>query len=446
MKHIVSKLFAGFLCMAVLTVGLLWLVQAVFFKDSYLNARVDAISRALKDAVPAGDADYQELEASLNVSLLAVDSAGGVIYMSQGLPMRGLLTRQLPELMQSSAEGEVQYLQTDSQDTRYALLGQAKAEGYIFAVFSLVDVGEASRLLLQQLWIITAVLLAAALVLAVVLSRMFSRPIVRVTRAAKHMAEGKYDVALPVGTRDEIGQLTATLNELGSELKKTEDLRRELIANVSHELRAPLAIIQGFAETVRDVTWPDEEKRTAQLTMISEEAARLSRVVTDILDYSRLQSGVDKISVSDFPGNPALREIASRYEIEAGKKGVAIQFVCPEITLRFDPGRFTQVVGNLLGNAIHHAADASTIHIRCEQAEGGAKISVENTGQPIPEGELERIWDRYYRAPQTGGEKSVGTGLGLSIVKSILIQHNVPFGVSSDEEHTVFWFMTLPIA
>ena len=157
--------------------------------------------------------------------------------------------------------------------------------------FPLADVDGAAQVLRSQLWLITVLLFLFSIILAVVLSRMFARPIKAVTHAARELASGQLDVVLPVKSRDEIGELTVALNELSVQLQNTENLRKELIANVSHELRAPLAVIQGYAETVRDVTWPNEEKRSQQLTIVSEEASRLSRVVKDILDYSKLQAG-----------------------------------------------------------------------------------------------------------------------------------------------------------
>ena len=445
MKRIVSKLFLGFLCMAVLTVGLLWLIQAGFLKDSYLKQRIRTIDTALKDAAASERVDYADLELGLNVSLLAVDSAGNTLYMSQGLPMRGQINKQITSMIDQS-DGSLQYLQTESRENRYAVVSrEVPGAGYIFAVFSLVDVNAASELILQQMWIITAALLVVSLLLAMLLSRRFARPVVRVTQAARKMAAGELDISLPVKSKDETGQLTAALNALGEELRKTERLRRELIANVSHELRSPLAVIQGFAETVRDVTWPDEQKRTVQLTMIAEEAARLSGVVTDILDYSRLQSGVEKLSVSDFSVLPVLREITGRYEITAGKKALSLKLICPDVIVRFDHGKLIQVLNNLINNAINHVPDGSAVYIRVEQSGGRLRISVENSGRPIPPDELQHIWERYYRAPRSDGSASLGTGLGLSIVKSILSRHGVPFGVSSDETRTVFWFMTLPI-
>jgi signal transduction histidine kinase len=308
-----------------------------------------------------------------------------------------------------------------------------------------VDVSEASRVLLQQLWVITAVLLAAALLLSIVLSRLFSRPIVSVTRAAKGMAAGDYSVKTPVTTQDEIGQLTQALNELGKELSKAEGLRRELIANVSHELRAPLTIIRGYAETVRDVTWPNEEKRTAQLNAIVEESARLGALVSDILDYSKLQSALESFELSDFSCAAALGEIAERFELEAGKRDIALELQCPEREVRFDRAQMTQVVSNLLDNAVRHASVRSRIKILGEERGACMRISVENVGERIPAEELPKIWDRYHRAPKQGETGGLGTGLGLAIVKSILLRHGVAYGAESNEKRTVFWFETVPI-
>jgi signal transduction histidine kinase len=444
MKRLFFKLMLAFFGMAALAIGLIWLVQAVILKDSYLNERVATIDQTVTEVALSPETDYGELEARLNVSLLAVNGEGSVLYQSDGLPMRGQIVKKIPEMMEQ-AGGSAVNLETETEQARYALVSRAVDGGYLFVVFSLVDVSEASRVLLEQLWIITAVLLLAATLLSAILSRLFTRPILRVTTAAKQMAAGDYEVRVPVTAKDEIGQLTRALNELGVELGKGEGLRRELIANVSHELRAPLTIIQGYAETVRDITWPDEEKRTAQLTMISDEAVRLSGMVNDILDYSKLESGTETVSPARFDGGMALGELVLRYEIEAGKKDVALELTGAEGDFLFDPGKFTQVMNNLLGNAVQHAFRRTIIRVRCEPAGSARRIFVENTGAPIPPEELERIWERYHRAPQSGSAGSLGTGLGLAIVKSILDQHGVSYGVESDEKRTVFWFETMPL-
>jgi hypothetical protein len=155
MKHISTKLMLAFLGMAVLTIALIWLVQAVLLNDSYLNERVASIDRAIATAKIAPETDYAALESNSNVNLLAVDANGSVVYQSDGLPMRGQIVRRIPELT-GAAGGGVEYLQTETDDARYALLSRAVRAGYLLIVFSLVDVNEASRVLLQQLWVLSA--------------------------------------------------------------------------------------------------------------------------------------------------------------------------------------------------------------------------------------------------------------------------------------------------
>ena len=446
MKSIGTKLFIGFLCMAALTVSLLWLIQAVFMKDSYLHERIDAIDAALTAASQHENSEYESLEQNLNISLLATDSDGNVTYMSQGMPMRGMMLRQISNVTDESIDNGAQYFQMGTHETRYALLRSSlSGGGYLYAVVSLVDVEEASRIILKQLWIITAALVVFSIIIAIILSRKFSRPIRQVTQAAHEMANGKLDIAIPVRSQDEIGQLTSALNELGIELQKTENLRRELIANVSHELRSPLSVIQGFAETVRDVTWPSEEKRTSQLTMIADEASRLNKIVNDILDYSRLQAGVDQISVTDFSVCPILKEIISRFELETGNRNLSINLNCPDVEIRFDQNKFIQVLNNLIGNALNHADSETTVYIDVESIDTNVRIFIKNLGDVIPTEQLKYIWDRYYRAERVSNNKPMGTGLGLSIVKSILDRHHIRYGASSENSETVFWFETLPL-
>jgi len=445
MKRIRAKLMLAFLGMAALAVALIWLVQAVFLSDSYLNQRIQSIDAAVSDVSVAASTDYAGLESAINVSLLAVNESGSVVYQSDGLPMRGQIVKRIPELIEA-AGGGVEMLQTETEQARYALISRSVEGGTLLVVFSLVDVSEASRVLLQQLWVITAVLLAAALILSLVLSRRFSRPILAVTGAAKRMAAGDYSVKTPVTARDEIGQLTQALNELGDELGKTEELRRELIANVSHELRAPLTIIRGYAETVRDVTWPNEEKRTKQLDAIVEESARLGSLVSDILDYSKLQSGAQSIQPQAFSCAAELGDLVGRFALAAGQRDIVLELTCPEGDILFDRGQFAQVVSNLLDNAVHHAKAASRIRVRGEARGNIMRISVENTGEPIPPEELPKIWDRYHRAPKQGEAGGLGTGLGLAIVKTILERHGVAYGVDSNDKRTVFWFETVGLS
>ncbi len=442
MKHMRTKLFLGFLCMAAVTVTVLWLIQAGLMKDNYLKERVSAVDEAIVKAAGQQNLDAATLEENLNIRLLLLDESGAVRYVSQGMPMRGMMTRLLQSAEAPKPDGTAVELEgMMGGGVRYALLGRPMADGgTLYAMFSLSDVQEASRILLEQLWIVTAVLLAASVLLALALSRIFAKPVRQITGAARALAAGKLETRVAVRSRDEIGQLATALNELSSQLQKTEALRRELIANVSHELRSPLTVIQGYAETVRDVTWPQQEKRQEQLTIVADEAARLSGVVEDILDYSRLQAGVDTISPVELPLRPVFEQMVLKWEIQARRRALTLRTDCPELTVRFDEGKFARVLDNLLGNAINHGATGSEILIAAVPQSNAVRISITNQGDTIAPGELPLIWDRYYRASSVSEGKRLGTGLGLAIVKSILERHGSAYGVTSADGSTCFWF------
>lgn len=443
MKHIGMKLFLGFISMAVLTIGILWVVQAGFMRNTYQNERIEAVSLSVSEASQSGTADFDALAEQLNATLVVIDAGGNLTYRSQTLPMMGMMQRTLQAMIPDQVDGTAHFVKAMVGSTRYAVLGHAlNGGGYLFAVFSLADLDGASDILRRQLWIITLVLVLASVLLAILLSGKLARPIRAVTHAARELAAGKFDVRLQVRSQDEIGQLTEALNDLGAELGRTEKLRQELIANVSHELRSPLTVIQGYAETVRDVTWPDEAKRTDQLTLIADESSRLTRVVKDILDYSRLQAGVEKLHLTDFLISPVLDQLSRQYELEAARHQVSLQINCPDLTVRFDRDRFDQVMHNLLNNAINHARPGSTVEISVSAQDRASRIKIVNQSEPIPTAELAKIWDRYYQVSRSDSERPLGTGLGLAIVKSIFDWHGVGYGVSSNPDGTAFWFET----
>ncbi len=443
MKHIGVKLFLGFISMALLTIAVLWIIQEGFMSNIYLNTRIASAKQELTQAAQTKDIDYDSLAEKMNASLIVLDDTGALSYRSQGLPMMMMTVRTAQSMLTSELDGTPSYIRSMSSTSRYAIMGlPLSSGGYLFAVFSVADLDGASQILQQQLWIITIVLIILSVILAILLSGKMSRPIRAVTQAAREMASGKMDISLPVESKDEIGQLTEALNDLGQELGRTEKLRQELIANVSHELRSPLTVIQGYAETVRDVTWPNEAKRTEQLNIIAEESARLTRVVKDILDYSRLQSGVERLSLQSFPICPVFEQLVKQYEIEATRHHITVQMDCLELKVVFDRDRFDQVMHNLIINALNHAQPDSVVEIRAAKIYLSTRIEVINQGETIPSDSLMHIWDRYYRAEQIDTGKPLGTGLGLAIVKSIFEKHGVKYGVVSQNSQTMFWFET----
>ncbi|NCC77849.1 MAG: HAMP domain-containing histidine kinase, partial [Clostridia bacterium] len=385
------------------------------------------------------------LSEKTGATILVLDASGNLANTSTRMPMMGMALRHVQTMFQMGDFSASEIISGSDSTLRYALVGQSlPGGGAVFALFSLSAVDTAARVLRSQLLLFTLVLALAATVLALILSRTLSRPILAATAAARKLAAGQYQTHLSVKGQDEIADLSTALNELGQQLQVTETLRRELIANVSHELRSPLTVIQGYAETVRDVTWPDEKKRSEQLTLIADEAARLTHVVGDILEYSKLQAGVRPPSSQVFAAAPVLTSVQLRFELEAAARGLKLDLACTAGDIRFDSAQFEQVLTNLVANAINYADPHSVIRIQVQPSGAVARIEISNQGETIPTDELTKIWDRYHRSGQIRDDRRLGTGLGLAIVRSILEQHGVPYGVTSQDRQIRFWFETQP--
>lgn len=439
-RRISSRLFFSFLLMALLTVSLIWLIQAGLLRDSYVKSKIKTVVNDLENFSSSSIADIEEQTDS---SLLIFDATGDITYRSQGLPMMGMMQRKAQSMLPLTAT-ETVFINADHIGIRYAVIGTPAQDGStVFAVFSLADADEASRLLRQQLWLITIVLILLAGVISAWLAKRLADPVQAVTRAANQIEMGNYDVRLEVKSTDELGKLTTSLNSMSAQLRKNDQLQKELIANVSHELKAPLTIIRGYAETIRDVTWSDDAKRNASLDLIIDESERLRSIVQDILDYSQLQAGIIKLKPEPFALRALLDDVLTKLDQYIRSKNLSVHIEGNDTTIFFDRKRLQQVVLNLIVNAVQYSYDNTEIRIsinRHKIAEHSIiKLSISNHGPSIPASDLSSIWDRFHRSNQLRADEPIGTGLGLAIVKSIMDQHGANYGVSSDDAQTVFW-------
>ena len=254
------------------------------------------------------------------------------------------------------------------------------------------------------------------------------------------MAAGNYDVQVQVDRQDELGLLAQEFNRMAREVQRSARLEKEILANVSHDLRTPLTLIKGYAETVRDLTGEDETRRTEQCNIIVDETDRLSALVNSVMELSKVQSGTEKPNLVDFDMSELCFEVAGRYDAVCDRNGWTLRLeadrACP---VRADPAMMERVLHNLLGNATHHMGPDGVFILRAIPLAGSCRVEVEDHGPGIPPEDLPYIFDRYYRARSDAGK--AGTGLGLSITKAILQQHGFAFGVDSTlGKGSVFWF------
>ncbi len=342
----------------------------------------------------------------------------------------------------ASAENAVPVLAGDERELvlceAFTLDGRA---GKLYLTLSLAP-ADSYR---QQFGLVSAVASLVAVVAAFaaggILSVFISRPVTEVTEQAKELARGNYGLYI---RKDyffsEIAELSGALDSARLEISKADRMQSELIANVSHDFKTPLTMIKAYASMIREISGDNKAKRDAHAQVIIDEADRLSGLVSDLLDLSKLKAGgTEERTVFDLSAE--VGSILSRFDYLAETQGYKIETAIDEgLVIRADRSRIGQVVYNLVGNAVNYTGEDKRVRVKLFKKETAARLEVIDSGKGIPSGEADTIWDRYYRSESTHKRPVQGSGLGLSIVKNILLQHNFPFGVISEEgKGSCFW-------
>lgn len=290
-----------------------------------------------------------------------------------------------------------------------------------------------------HLWMLLVVLLTA--ILAYFISRTLTRPIKRMSIAAREFAHGEYTTRVPVTTQDEIGELTVAFNNMADSIEKSEELRRSFVANVSHELRSPMTSIGGFVDGILDGTIPPEQEKH-YLEIISTEVRRLSRLVSRMLDITRMQAEDPTESGARFDLTEVVRRVIIAFEARLEEKRLILDVDMSENALFMfgNEDAMYQVVYNLVDNAVKFSEPERVIEIHLNGRGRELNFSVANFGPTIPAEELPYVFDRFHKTDRSRASDKKGLGLGLYIVKTTVNQHKGDIGVSSENGKTVFRF------
>ena len=346
-----------------------------------------------------------------NNHIQVLDMAGTVVASSQSVTGNG---RQLGRQMNSS----VQRWPITVNETQ---VGELVAEGGLM-------VGASARNNSLVAGVTRAVLVAGltaglvGLLLALLLVRQITRPLGSLTQAASQIAGGDLSVRVPVQSRDELGELATTFNQMASSLETQEKLRRNLMADVAHELRTPLAGIQGTVEALQDGIFPPTGEN---LQAVHEQVMLLNRLVEDLRTLANAEAG--QLSLDRLPLN--LTELCQRqvtaFQSHALTKAVSLTFdhEPAAITMAGDDQRLSQVLNNLLDNALRHTPPGGAIQVELTSTNGKARLAVVDNGEGVPNDALPYLFDRFYRADASRNRRTGGSGLGLAIVRQIVQAH-----------------------
>ncbi|MEE0771952.1 MAG: HAMP domain-containing sensor histidine kinase [Anaerovoracaceae bacterium] len=448
-------LFAGFLML------LLWVLQVLFLNNFYDVMKDEQTKRVAKTIAD----DYQKksnikflksvdaISNSNDMFIYVVSYDGKTMYFkpSGDSTSAQYYADQIETINKAllKKNSDSAYLRIKSPDESKDVLaygavltasGKSPMMVYIFS--PLWPLSSTINILTNQLVYVTFISLLAACLLSFYLSIRITRPIRTITRSAERLGNGEYGILFRGGHYTEINNLADTLTRASIELEKSDMLQKDLIANVSHDLRTPLTMIKSYAEMINDLSGDNPEKRAQHLKVIIDETDRLNALVGDLLSISRMQSGKMVLERSNFNLTSAIESIVNTYKIMEMEKGYTLNFNCRvNFIVNGDEEKIKQVVANLLTNAIKFAGEDKMVNITLKRRGKVVVCRVEDHGKGIAPEELDHVWERYYRASSNMVRPAEGSGLGLSIVKEILTMHKSDFGVESNVgKGSTFWF------
>lgn len=461
MKSIGLKLWVWMVAFIVFFLLLLWMFQVVFLNSFYTSMKISELKKKGYEIATLftrdNDTEVKKKIDSLsydnNASIKILDKNGNEIYTSainNSMDMPMIRHSSVIDSINDVFMGKEVHMELTHPrfGNKFYFIGIpiTNKNGIIGAFIMntpLAPVSDTVMILKKQFGILSFILFVISIVFAYFLSKTFSKPMLNITKTAENIAEGNYSTRIKVNSKDEIGRLSETINNMAEGLSKVEELRRDLIANVSHELRTPLTLIRSYAESIRDISGENKQKREDHLEVIIEESERLSGVVDDILNLSQMQSGNITLNISEFECKEFLKDIVDKYELIMRKTEIEISIESnnDNFIIKADKEKLKQVFFNLINNSFNHTQKGGKITIHVINLGDGIKIEVDDTGTGIPKDELSRIWERYHK-----GNNKIGTGLGLAIVKSILDAHGFIYGAESViGEGTKIWFIIMSI-
>ena len=444
------KTLVYFVTFSVTVLLLLWLFQVFYLKYAYQNYQVQNLKQLASLIQKTSDenlsATLEKVAYKNELCIEYYDGKNDIQYNT--LRVGCALGKNNPTILNiekqfiDSNESMTSYnLLNDEYETRAYLYGIKLNAGYVFLYNTLEDLSVSNRIIRNQLIYLTIIAIIFACFIAYFLSQKLTGPILDITRRAKKLGSGE-SITFPKYDILEVDELARVLEESGRDIEKNDELRRDLMANVSHDLKTPLTMIKAYAEMVRDMSYQNDEKRNMHCNIIMDEVDRLNLLVNDILALSKFEANADEIKWESFDLVKEIETIVNRYQIIKETEDYHIVLKAPaKAMVKADKQKLNQVIYNLINNAINYTGKDKTVTIHVQKEKEGFLVEIIDTGKGIKEEEIPFIWNKYYKNEKNHQRNVVSTGLGLSIVKKILENHGFKYGVKSmKDKGTTFYF------
>ena len=448
-----ANLFIYFLIFSSIMLGFLYFFQIVFFNTYYKISQTKNLEQtvsSIENNIQSEDKTeiFNELSLDNEVCIQIISKDKLVFYSDNYKHCAGKDNRALSVITNNFINSNKKYLKVEFINTRYnnkSLVYGKKLNNdiYVFANSSLEPMDKSISLLKGQFLYVTFILLFLSFIISYYFSRRIADPIVKINNEAKKLANKNTNIKFLCETEVlELKELANTLNDAAKELSKTEELRKEFLANVSHDLKTPLTMIEAYAASARDLNYNNKEKRERDLNIIIDEAERLNMLVNDILLLSKLENNKQELKLENINIKEEIETILERFAIYKND-GYIFEFNETEnYVISADRKSIERVIYNLINNAINYTGKDKKIKITFQEENNKIlRINIIDTGKGISDEDKKLVWNKYFRINKRHRRTVIGTGLGLSIVKEILEDHKFKYGIdSSPNKGTCFYF------
>ncbi len=462
-----------YLLFAVLIVLLLGVLQFSLIKPYYRNNQIRTVrevSAEIKRFIidensnPESISKATQITVDNNVCVNIINDSGRVVYEADSLGSGCVFHASVKDIENSPVamnDGRAmrEYLLANSNEISINLNNERSRQEmvvygqtiranlgnfYIFVNSPLEPMDSIVEFFSQQYLLYTVIVVVIASVVSFLISRSLSEPIVRMQKEAEKLTHADYSAAFNGGAYTETKELAATLNGATDKLAQIDELRKDLIANVSHDIKTPLTSIKAYAEMIKDISGDIPAKREEHLDVIISEANYLNQLVSDMSELSKMQSGNYTLHAANFDLAMKIRDIIRNNMVLIDEAGLRVETHLPDLlTVYADETKIAQVIYNFLSNAIKHSPEGTVIEVTAyrKNDEETVRVEVRDHGEGISEADLPNIWDRYQKSSRSFSRSITSTGLGLAIVKAILDTHHARYGVESKlGEGSMFWF------
>ena len=447
-----ANLLIYFLVFSAIILSFLYFFQIIFFNTYYKINRTNILEQTVSQIEKSYNKKNREdilntLSIDNEVCIQIIDDDNLVYYSDYYRHCAGKDDAGLKEIKEEFMKSKNKYLKLEFINNAYnnksLVYGKRIQENtYLFANASLQPMDKSISLLKSQFIYVAFTVLLLSFIISYYFSKRIADPILKINTAAKKLGSKSNEAKFVCNTEVyELKELANTLNEAAKELSKTDELRREFLANVSHDLKTPLTMIEAYAASARDLNHNNKKKRERDLNIIIDEAERLNMLVNDILLLSKMENKTTKLNIEQIDIKNFISTILERFAIYKND-GYIFEFNENDTyIIEADKQGLERVIYNLVNNAINYTGDDKKVKISYERDKNYLRINIIDTGKGIEEKDKKLVWNKYFRINKRHRREARGTGLGLSIVREILDEHNFEYGIDSKiNKGSCFWF------